>query len=66
MKIELIEEKKFEQTPWYEIRINGKYVWGSYKKDVVEKMYDKILADPEYSPTKITILKSDEIDVSLQ
>jgi hypothetical protein len=65
MKVELIEEVKYDENPWYVVRVDGNYVKGTGNKVVAEKLYNQILADPSTVKTKINILKSEEIDVSL-
>lgn len=65
MKVELTEEVKYDENPWYVIRVDGNYIKGTGNKVVAEKLYNQILADPSTVKTKINILKSEEIDVSL-
>jgi hypothetical protein len=65
MKVELTEEVKYDENPWYVVRVDGNYVKGTGNKVVAEKLYNQILADPSTVKTKINILKSEEIDVSL-
>jgi hypothetical protein len=65
MKVELIEEVKYDENPWYVVRVDGNYVKGTGNKVVAEKLYNQILADPSTVKTKINILKSEEIDVPL-
>jgi hypothetical protein len=65
MKVEVIEEVKYDENPWYVVRVDGNYVKGTGNKVVAEKLYNQILADPSTVKTKINILKSEEIDVSL-
>lgn len=65
MKLELIEEIKYNEQPWYIIRVDGQYIKGTGNKIVADKLYDEIMADPDVVKTKINILKSQEIDVSL-
>jgi hypothetical protein len=65
MKVELTEEVKYDENPWYVVRVDGNYVKGTGNKVVAEKLYNQILADPSIVKTKINILKSEEINVSL-
>jgi hypothetical protein len=65
MKVELIEEIKYNAEPWYTIQIDGQYVKGTGNKILAEKMYGEIIADTNVLKTKINILKSEDIDVSL-
>lgn len=64
MKVELIEEIKYNEQPWYIIRVNGTYIKGTGNKIVAEKLYEEIIADPSVVETKQNILKSEEISVS--
>jgi hypothetical protein len=66
MKIELIEEIKINEDPWYCIRIDGQYVKGTSKKELAEEYYEKVLNDVNALNTKKKVLKSAEIDVSLK
>jgi len=66
MKIELVEETKYNGEPWYIIRIDGSYFKGTGNKIVAEAMYNEIINDPEIIKTKVNILKSEEIDVPLE
>ena len=65
MKIELVEETKYNGQPWYVIQIDGSYFIGTGNQLNAEKMYNEILADPKVVETKINVLKSEEINVSL-
>jgi hypothetical protein len=65
MKVELIEETKFNGEPWYIVQVDGQYVKGTGNKILADKMYEEIIADPNIVKTKINILKSQDIDVSL-
>ena len=66
MKIELIEEIKLNETPWYSIKIDGKYVKGTSVKQLAEEWYERVLYDVNALNTKENVLKSAEIDVSLK
>ena len=65
MKVELTEEVKYDENPWYVVRVDGNYVKGTGNKVVAENLYNQILADPSIVKTKVNILKSEEINVSL-
>ena len=65
MKVELIEEVKYNEQPWYIIRVNGTYIKGTGNKIVAENMYNEIVANPNIVKTGVNILKSEEINVSL-
>jgi hypothetical protein len=66
MKIELVEEQKYNGEPWYIIRIDDVYFKGTGNKIVAEATYNEIINDPNVIKTKINILKSQEIDVPLE
>lgn len=66
MKIELVEEVKYNGEPWYVIRIDDVYFKGTGNKIVAESMYNEIINDPNVIKTKVNILKSQEIDVPLE
>jgi len=65
MKVELVEEIKYNEQPWYIIRINGQYIKGTGNKIIAESLYEEIIADPNSVKTKINVLKSQELVVSL-
>ena len=65
MIVELIEESKFGKDPMYAVKVDGSTIqWFSYKKDA-EAFYDSVIADPNFLEPKRNILKSEEINVSL-
>ena len=66
MKVELIEEIKLDENPWYIIEIDGKYVKGTYDKSKAEEFYAKVLEDINFLNKKRNILKSEEIEVNLK
>lgn len=61
MKVELIKEEKYKQDPWYEIRIDDNYLWGTSDKDKADEEFRKVTADPEIAKTKESVLLSKEI-----
>ena len=65
MKIELIKEQEFNDTPWYSIHINGIYVSGSMTRSLqdAEGFYDRLSKNPEYMKKTTKILKSQEVVV---
>lgn len=65
MKIELIEETKYNGEPWYVVRVDDAYIIGTGNKLNADKMYKEIIADPNVIKTKINILKSEEVVVPL-
>jgi hypothetical protein len=66
MKIELVKESKVDRADWYSVHIDGKYVTGSYNLKDIENIYENLKTDPNYLETKKEILKSSEVDVSLE
>ena len=66
MRIELIEEIKYDGEPWYIVTIDGVYFKGTGNKLNADKHYNDIIADPSIIKTKRNILKSEEIDVPLE
>ena len=67
MKVELIEQlEPFSDTPWYGIKVDGTSVKWSKDKKVIDGIYNEIINDPELLKTKENILKSQEIEVSLE
>lgn len=66
MKVDLVEQMEpFSDEVWYGIRVNGSSVKWSRDKDVIEALYNDILTNPDVLKTKENILKSQEINVSL-
>jgi len=66
MKIELIKEQEFNDTPWYSIKIDDKHVEGSMTRSLndAEGYYDRLCANPDYMKKTKEILKYQEIVVS--
>lgn len=65
MKVELIKEERFNESPYYIIRVDDKFVTGSPEQEKAEKLYNDLISNPDALKTKIEILKSQEIDVPL-
>jgi hypothetical protein len=65
MKIEITEEKKFNEPTWYFLRVDGITLECSKELGKMETLYDQIKANPEIVLYKKIILKSEEIDVNL-
>jgi hypothetical protein len=63
MRVELVEEIKYDGEPWYVVKIDGSYFKGTGNKLNAEKHYNDIINDPSIIKTKENILKSQEIDV---
>lgn len=66
MKIELVEEQKYNGEPWYVVRVDDQYIIGTGNKLNADKMYNEIVADPNVIKTKVNILKSEEVNVPLE
>lgn len=65
MKLELIEEIRFNSTwPWYILCIDGEEIYGSWNRDLVEQMYNKIENEKKFQKSVKNILKSSEISLS--
>ena len=63
MKVELIKEERFNESPYYIIKVDDKFVTGAIQLDKAEELYNDLVSNPEVLKTKIEILKSQEIDV---
>ena len=66
MTIELVEETKYNGEPWYIVKVDDVYIIGTGNKLNAEKCFNEIIADPNVIKTKVNILKSEEVDVSLE
>jgi hypothetical protein len=66
MKIELVKEQDFGDTPWYSIHIDNAYISGSMTRSLkdAEGFYDRLAKDKDYMKKTKEILKSQEIVVS--
>ena len=66
MKLELIEEIRFGNTwPWYILCVDEEEIYGSWNRDLVEYMYNKIETEKKFQKSVKNILKSSEISLSL-
>jgi hypothetical protein len=66
MKVDLVEQMEpFSDEVWYGVRVDGSSVKWSRDKDVIEALYNEIVANPDVLKTKENILKSQKINVSL-
>jgi len=62
MKLELEQEfKQIENLTWYRVTVDGKYITGSYNKEEIEKVFEKIKANPEILKNETFVLLSTEI-----
>lgn len=66
MKIELIEEISPTSGTMYVVRVDGSGIKWFSKKEDGEKFYNEIIANPDLLKPVKNILKSQEIDVSLE
>ena len=66
MKLQLEKEhKEGPSGPWYRITTDGRYVYGSFDLEEIQKMYEKFKANPELLKNDTEILQSEEISVNL-
>jgi len=66
MKVELIEQlEPFSDSPWYGVKVNGTSIKWTREKEVAETIYNDILTNPDLLKTKENVLKSEEVEVSL-
>jgi hypothetical protein len=50
--------------PWFSVYVDGVYKTGSYREDVVKKVYDDVIATPDMLKKQKEVLHSAEIFVS--
>jgi hypothetical protein len=65
MKIELIEETSIGSGTMFLVKIDGANIKWFAQKTSAEAFYLEVIANPEILKPKINILKTDEINVSL-
>jgi hypothetical protein len=65
MKIELIEEVSPTNGTMFQVKIDGNSIKWFAQKESAEAFYLSVIADPTILETRKNILKSEEIDVSL-
>ena len=67
MKVELIEQyEPFSDEAWYGVRVNGSSVKWTRDKVIADAIYDSIINNIDVTKTREIILKSQEVDVSLE
>lgn len=66
MKIELIEEINPTSGTMYVVRVDNSGIKWFSKKEDGDKFYNEIIANPDLLKPVKNILKSQEIDVSLE
>jgi len=57
-------EKELKETnsgPWYRVTVDDKYINGSFNLEEMQKLFDKIKANPELLKSGKEILLSEEI-----
>jgi hypothetical protein len=64
MKVEFVKETTIGNEPWFSVYVDGVYKTGSYREDVVKKVYDDIIANPDMLKKQKEVLHSAEIFVS--
>jgi hypothetical protein len=42
MKIQLIKEREVGKDEWYEVRVDGKFVYGSFNFDKASDIYNSV------------------------
>jgi hypothetical protein len=65
MKIELIEETSIGSGTMFLVKIDGNNIKWFANKDTAEAFYLSVIANPEILKSRTNILKTDEINVSL-
>ena len=65
MKLELVEEISATTGTMYAVRQDGMGIKWFTQKESAEKFYDEVVANPDILKPVKNILKSQEIDVSL-
>ena len=66
MKLELVEEIEFDRAPMYKVSLDGKTIQWFVRKEDAEKLYNLIISNPNVVNTVKNVLKSQEIDLSLE
>jgi hypothetical protein len=67
MKVELIEQyEPFSDEAWYGVKVDGSSVKWTRDKKVANVVYDNIINNIDSTKTREIILKSQEINVSLE
>ncbi len=65
MKLELVKEESLGKDPWYVVKIEGEYKFGSWSHPDAMAVFNALLKDPKALDVRKEILKSEDIDVSL-
>lgn len=65
MKLELLKETKPTRDPWYEVRMDGELKYGTWNHDDAMVVFNVLLKDPTAMDVKKEILKSEEVELSL-
>ena len=64
MKVEFVRETTMGDEPWFSVYVDGVYKTGSYREDVIKKVYDDVIATPDMLKKQKEVLQSAEIFVS--
>ena len=65
MKLELVKEESLGKDPWYIVKLEGEYKFGSWSHQDAMAAFNALLKDPKALDVRKEILKSEDIDVSL-
>jgi hypothetical protein len=65
MRVELIEEVKFNRSPWYSVSVDDIVIYSSWNKEACDAIYEGVKEGKILTNTITNILKSEEISVSL-
>jgi hypothetical protein len=66
MKLELVKEESLTKSPWYTVTLNGEYKFGSWDHQDALNVFNTLLKDVKALDVRKEILKSEEVDVSLE
>ena len=64
MKLELLKEESLGKSPWYVVKIDGEYKYGSWSHPDAMNIFNALLKDPTALEVKKEVLQSEEINVS--
>ena len=64
MKLELVKEESHGKSPWYVVKINDEYKYGSWSHPDAMAAFNALLKDPTALDVRKEVLKVEEIDVS--
>jgi hypothetical protein len=61
MTLEIIKEEKFNEAPWYILRLDDMAIQCSRRLEEIEEMYNQIVENPDVIKESKTVLKSQQI-----